>query len=81
MSTVAFEPLVLLEVDDVAGEVAVAVVFEPVEADVGVRGDDVGQAVAGEVDGRDAVGVGVAVHGEVFGEFDLGRHRFLPYRG
>ena len=35
---VAFEPFGGALVDDVAGEVAVAVVFEPVEADVGVGG-------------------------------------------
>ena len=75
---VAFEPLGGALVDDVAGEVAVAVVFEPVEADVGVGGDEVGYAVAGEVEGGDAVGVFEAVLGEVFGEVDEVGHWVLP---
>ena len=73
----AFEPLGAAFVDDVAGEVALAVVFEPVEADFGVGCDEVEHAVACEVDGGDAEGVVVSALGEVFGEVDQVRH-FLP---
>ena len=45
-------------------------------------GDEVGYAVAGEVEGGDAVGVFVAVLGDVFGEVDeVGHFSFLGQVG
>ena len=73
----AFQPLVFALVDDVLGEVALAVVFEPVETNIGVGCHQVGHAVSCQIDSRDCEGVAVSAQGKVFGKFNQFRH-FLP---
>jgi hypothetical protein len=70
----ALEPARLILGDEVAAKAALAVVVEPVEVVVGrVAADQVEAAVAIQVGGRDAVGIAVFVHDQVFGESDGGR--------
>ena len=57
-------------------EVALAVVFKPAEADFTVGSNQVGHAVAGQVDRRDAVGVVVSALRQVFGQSDQLCHAF-----
>ena len=72
---VSLQQLVGPQVDDVPGEVAGAVVLEPVEAPIGVGGDQVQAAAAGQVGGGEGEGVSELRRNEPFGEsYELG-HR------
>ena len=67
---VSFQPLFGALMDDVFGEVALAIVLKPVQADIGVSGDDVQHAVAGEVGGANAIGIVVAIGDQMLREAD-----------
>ena len=75
---VSLQQLVGPQVDDVPGEGAGAVVLEPVEAPVGVGGDQVQAAAAGQVDGGEGEGVSELRGNEPLGESDELGHRASP---
>ena len=71
---VPLQPFVRTQVDDVPGELPAAVVLEPVQADVGVGGDDIVGAVTGDVGGGYPERVGEAAGNQVLGESHVVGH-------